>query len=425
MRAVMSSEQYLRNGISGTTSRPTISADRPAPQEVTESPFTDGRFWGDEFFGFQPLRVSTAEQAAQNAAVNFCCSTIAEVVGSLPLEVYDGDALAVDFALADVLAYAPNPLQVGAEFWSAMAFSNALRGWAFAEPVMMTSGLALWPLSPVRSVPEWGERSLRVTYTPEAGTSRVLGPADLFWFTNSSDGRVEPMAPWKMAKGSIDFALAAENHGRTSFQNGNRPGGTLESDQVLGDEVIDRLKASMRAWRNGQNAVLEQGLKYNPVQASNKESTLLELIEQLVIQLSRYWRIPLSLISPALAGKAQSEQQSADFVKYVIRPLTRRIEQAITARLFTPDMRRRGLRAKFNLDALLRGDSSTQAKNAVLYRTASTHSVNEIRTRVFGLPEIDEEWAKDARTPLNSNRAADTTTGGDTAPQDTVGTEDD
>ncbi|MBO9380252.1 phage portal protein [Sphingomonas histidinilytica] len=425
MRAVMSSQQYMRNGISGTTSRPTITADRPAPEEVTESPFTDGRFWGDEFFGFQPLRVATAEQAAKNAAVNFCCSTIAEAVGGVPLEIFEGDALAVGFELGEVLSEAPNPLQIGPEFWAAMAFSNALRGWAFAEPTMMTSGLALWPLSPVRTVPEWGERSLRVTYTPEAGVSRVLGPADLFWFTNSADGSIEPMAPWKMAKGTIDFAMAIENHGRTSFQNGNRPGGVLHSDQALGDEVIERLKASMRAWRNGGNAVLEQGLKYQAVQSSNRESTLLELIEQLVIQLSRYWRIPLSLISPSFAGKAQSEQQSGDFVKYVIRPLTRRIEKAITYRLLTPDMRRRGLRAKFNLDALLRGDSSTQARNAVLYRTATTHSVNDVRTRVFGMPKINEPWADDPREPLNSNRAADTTTGGDTAPQDNVGTEND
>ena len=111
-----------------------------------------------------------------------------------------------------------------------MVFSNVLWGWVFAELVMMTSGLVLWSLSPVRSVPEWGERSLRVTYMPEVGTSCVLGLADLFWFTNSSDGRVELMASWKMAKGSIDFVLVAENHGRTLFQNGNRPGGILESD---------------------------------------------------------------------------------------------------------------------------------------------------------------------------------------------------
>jgi HK97 family phage portal protein len=420
MPAVMTSEQYLRNGISGSTPRPMYTADRPDPENVTENPFTDGRFWGDEFFGFQALRASTPEQAAKNAAVNFCCSTIAEAAGSLPIDVYEGENLVTGFPLADVLAYSPNPLQVGAEFWSAMVFSYALRGWAFSEPTEGAGGIELWPLSPVRTLPEWGERAMRVTYTPIGSVSRVLGPSDLFWFANIADGDIEPMAPWKMARGSIDFSMALENQGRTTFQNGNRPGGVLESDQALGDPVIKRLKDSMKSWRNGGNAVLEQGLKYKPIQSTNVESRLLELIEALTIQLSRYWRIPLSLISPSLAGKAQSEQQAGDFVKYVIRPLTRRIEQAITYRLFTPDMIRRGLSAKFNLDALLRGDSATQAKNAVLLRTASTHSVNDIRTRIFNLPKIPQPWADDPREPLNSNRAADTLSGGETAPNDKV-----
>ncbi len=64
------------------------------------------------------------------------------------------------------------------------------------------------------------------------------------------------------------------------------------------------------------------------------------------------------------------------------------------------------------------GDSATQWRNAVLARTASIASVDELRTNWFGLPALDEAWSKDARTPLNSNRAADTTDGGMTAPQD-------
>ncbi|MBD3762457.1 phage portal protein [Rhizorhabdus sp.] len=425
MPSVMTSADYLRNGIAGTRPGANVVASRPEPAEVTTSPFTDGRFWGDEFFGFTPLRAATAEHAARNAAVNFCCSTIAEAVGGLPFEVYQGDALAIGFELGEVLAYAPNPLQVGAEFWAAMAFSYALRGWAFSEPTIGSNGVEIWPLSPVRSRPEWGERSLRVHYQPEGRPSRILGPGDLFWFANMADGQVEPMAPWRMAKGSIDFAMALENQGRSYAQNGNRPGGTLESDMELGDEVIDRLKAQMAAWRRGGNAVLEGGLKYKVIETKNTDAQLLELIEQRIIEMCLFWRMPLSIALPKYAGKANSEQDALNFVRYVIRPIARRVEQAIRYRLLTPDMRARGISVKLNLDGFLRGDSATQARNAVLYRTASTHSVNEIRSKIFGLPEIDEDWAKDARTPLNSNRAADTATGGETAPNDKVDSEDD
>ena len=75
-------------------------------------------------------------------------------------------------------------------------------------------------------------------------------------------------------------------------------------------------------------------------------------------------------------------------------------------------------KVKVNLDAMLRGDSATQARNAVLYRTAGSHSINDVRTKIHNLPRIDEAWADDVREPLNSNRAADTMSGGETAPQD-------
>ncbi|MGT2515114.1 phage portal protein [Sphingomonas panni] len=122
------------------------------------------------------------------------------------------------------------------------------------------------------------------------------------------------------------------------------------------------------------------------------------------------------------AGNAgNNEQDTRSFVNWALRPLTRRIEQAITVRLLPPDLRAQGVRAKFNLDSMLRGDAATQWKNAVLARTASIMSVNEVRTGWFGLARIDEDWANDPRAALNSNRAADTATGGETAPQDKVG----
>lgn len=69
---------------------------------------------------------------------------------------------------------------------------------------------------------------------------------------------------------------------------------------------------------------------------------------------------------------------------------------------------------------MLRGDAGTQWRNAVLARTASILSTNELRTGWFGLARINADWADDPRTALNSNRAADTVTGGETAPQDKV-----
>jgi hypothetical protein len=61
----------------------TLDASRPAPTEVT-----DGRVWGDEVWLdlFQPNNAATADAAAKVLAVHFCCSFLAEIMGSIQLE---------------------------------------------------------------------------------------------------------------------------------------------------------------------------------------------------------------------------------------------------------------------------------------------------------------------------------------------------
>lgn len=414
--ARMRAEDFYRRGISGAPSVPML-ADRPSP-----APLTDGRFWGDEEWALLsalPAEANTAETAARASAVFFCCSIIAEAIGSLPIDFVDSGNNPVEFPLADVLTLEPNHLQTSAEFWAAMVFAGALRGVAFAEPVATFDGIEIWPLDPRRTQEDWKDRSMSVRYTGDDGRTRLLRAQELFWFTGLGDACARPLVPWKMAKGSIDFQLALEMGGRTFFRNHQRPSGFLTTEGKLDDPSLERIKDGIRKWKNGATVVLEQGLKWDGAgSASNVDAQLAELIKQRTLEMARYWRIPKFMVGEDDAGKTSSEQGASDFVKYCARPQGRRVEQAITVRLLPPDLRARGVRAKLNFDAFLRGDSATQWRNAVLARTASVMSTNDLRVGWFGLPRINEPWADDPRAPLNSNRAADTATGGQTAPQD-------
>lgn len=391
---------------------------RPAPTNVM-----DGRFFGDDdvwnTLSALPIEANTAETAARVAAVFFCVSLIAEAVGSLSLEFRDDRGLRDDFPLATTLAYEPNPLQTGAEFWAAMAFAAVLRGAAFAEPVVGLDGVEVWALNPQRITPDWGERSLVVHYQSEQGYRRLL-PQELFWFTGIADGGLQPLVPWKQAKGSIDFQLALEVGARSFFRNDRRPSGIVTTDKQLNEASADRIAEGVRKWQRGGTPVFEQGLKYQPVGTSNTDAQLVDLIKQRTLEMGRYWRIPRSIIGDDGGNAGNGENDTRAFVNWALRPLTRRVEQAITVRMLPPDIRAAGVRAKFNLDSMLRGDAATQWKNAVLARTAGILSVNTIGTQWFDQPRIEEDWADDPRAPLNSNRAADTATGGETAPQDKV-----
>lgn len=404
---------------SGVAQAESRMASRPAPTNVM-----DGRFFGDETWNLLsclPVEANSAETAARVAAVFFCVSLIAEAFGSLGLDFIDDDGVRNDFPLAQTLKYQPNPLQTGSEFWAAMAFSAALRGEAFAEPTVGIDGVELWPLSPLRTVSRWGERSMCVDYQPDvAGApARRLLPQELFWWTGLSDGGLKPIVPWRQAKGAIDFQLALEVGARTFFRNDRRPAGVLTTDSQLTDQSADRIKEGIGRWRRGGIPVLESGVKYQAVDSTNADAQLVELIKQRTLEIGRFWRIPRSIIGDDGGNAGNNEQDERAFVNRALRPLARRVEQAITVRLLPPSIQAQGIRAKFNLDAQLRGDAATQWKNAVLARTASILSVNEVRTDLGRAP-IREEWADDPRTALNSNRAADTTTGGETAPQDKV-----
>lgn len=413
----MSPGDYIRSKGSDAARRHAgLMASRPSPTNVT-----DGRDWGDDFWnviGSLPVEANSAETAARVSAVNYCVSIIAEAWGSLPLDFVDRGGIVQDVPLAYVLGYQPNHLQTGAEFWASMAFAAALRNEAFAEPVATFDGIEVWPLDPRSTTVEWKQRSMTVTHADDDGRVRRLMPQQLFWFTGLSDATARPLTPWRMAKGSIDFQLALEVGARSYFRNHQRPAGIISTEQKLSEEAFARIKEGVQRWKQGGTPIFEQGLKYAGVSSTNHDAQLVELIKQRTLEMARYWRIPRSMVGEDSAGKTSSEQERDDFVRYVMRPWTRRGEQAITARLLPPDMVQAGVRAKFNLDAFLRGDSATQWKNAVMARTASVMSTNELRTGWFGLPRIDEDWADDPRTPLNSNRAADTLSGGETAPQD-------
>lgn len=391
-----------------------VLGSTPSPTNVAES-----RMFGDEFWTILQASNSAqrAEEAAKVSAVYFCCGLIAMVLGSFPREFRRLDGQ-VDptMPIAELVDEIPNRLQTGDEFWSSMAFRAALAGVAYAEPVVTLGEVEMWPLDPLRTSVDWEDRNFTITYIPERGPQKTLRPSDVFWFAGLADSTARPLTPWKMAKGSIDFALALEGQGRDFFSNGARLAGLLTTDHELTEQAIAKLKAGVAQWRAGRIPVLEQGLTFKDVASNNADSQLAELIKQRTLELARYWFIPKSLTGEDAAAKT-TEQEAQAFVKYCIRPWTRRIEQAVRHRLMTPDQRARWS-FRINIDGLLRGDSATQHRNAVLARTAGTHSTNELRTAWFGLPRIDEPWADDPREPLNSNRAADTMTGGQTAPQD-------
>ena len=82
-----------------------------------------------------------------------------------------------------------------------------------------------------------------------------------------------------MAKNAVGLAIATEEYGAKFFANGAAPGGVLEHPGTIKDP--QKVKESWNsAYQGSQNAhrvaVLEEGMKYQPIGISPEQAQFLE-----------------------------------------------------------------------------------------------------------------------------------------------------
>jgi hypothetical protein len=330
-----------------------------------------------------PTSAATADQAAKLSAVYFCISLIAEAVGNCPLDITeDAASRSSDFELADVARLRAESDADGGGVLAVDAVPRGARRRAFAEPVVDGEAIYLWPLHPDQQSVQWRERGFTLHYALPERLNAQLQPEPSLLVLRPRRRADAAAHAVEDGEGRARLRARARDQGRKFFQEAKRLPGVVESDQKLDEDVFERLSSGINRWKTGKIPLLEQGLKFKPAGSNNQEAQFVELIDQRTHEMARYWRIPRSFYAADAGANAKSQEQEAQtFVKYTARPWTRRVEQAIA-----PGCSRRtsaaGYKVKFNLDGLLRGDSATQWKNAVLARTASVMSIDELRDRI-------------------------------------------
>ena len=80
-------------------------------------------------------------------------------------------------------------------------------------------------------------------------------------------------------------------------------------------------------------------------------------------------------------------QQLQGFVKFTLRRRLKRNEQAMEKQLLTPADRAAGIRIRFNLEGLLRGDIDMRSKFYTAMLAAGVMTINEVRT-LENLPPV-------------------------------------
>ena len=188
-------------------------------------------------------------------------------------------------------------------------------------------------------------------------------------------------SPIAMAKNALGISLACEEYGASFFANGASPSGILEHPGVIKNPAKIR-EAWHNAYGSGNShkvAVLEEGMKYQPIAIPNNEAQFLETRKFQIEEIARLYRVPLHMIGDLdHATFSNVEHLSLDFVKYSLDPWLVRWEQELMRALLSESEKGKYF-IKFNVEGLLRGDYASRMKGYATARQNGWMSANDIR----------------------------------------------
>jgi HK97 family phage portal protein len=333
----------------------------------------------------------------QVTAVYACVRVLSEAVASLPLHLYryndEGSKVkAIEHPLYFLLHDEPNNEMTSFVFRETIMSHLLLWGNAYVQIIRNGKDevVGLYLLMPNKMTVNRDEHG-RIYYeyqwsNDEAhtmkGTTVTLSPHEVMHIPGLGFDGLVGYSPIAMAKNAIGLSMACEEYGSKFFANGAAPGGVLEHPGVLKDpeRVRDSWEAAFGGSQNANKvAVLEEGMKYEPISINPSEAQFLETRKFQIDEIARIFRVPPHMIGDLEhATFSNIEEQSLEFVIYVLQPWLNRIESAISRSLLSPEEKKTYF-ARFNVDGLLRGNYASRMQGYSIGRQNGWMSTNDIR----------------------------------------------
>jgi HK97 family phage portal protein len=195
------------------------------------------------------------------------------------------------------------------------------------------------------------------------------------------------LGPLQAAQAELRGALDLRDYSSNWISSGDVPSGVLKSDQPLTAEQADALKERWNATRGGRRgvAVLGNGASYAPIILSPSDAQFIESQQFTTTQIARLFGVPASLMLTGVEGNTQTYANVAQdwlgFVRFGLMEDLGEIEDALS------DLLPRGQRARFNLEALLRTDTTTRYASYKVALEAGFMTVAEVRA-IENLPPL-------------------------------------
>lgn len=306
------------------------------------------------------------------SAVWACTKLISETIATLPLSVYErgtaGKRIARQHPLHFIIHDQPNADVGAAVFWESVVAGMLLRGAARVERLYVGDrqvGLSF--LHPDRlHYTQRSDGTRDWTYTDTRGRQRSIADKRIWTIPGFSLDGENGVSVIQYSAEVMGSAMAAASVANSTFANGLHQTVALKYPQTLRVEQRTQAREALSLLSGGLNAgkpvILEAGTDVVTVGIKPVDAQLLESRAFSVEEICRWFRVP-----PFMVGHSEKstswgtgiEQQMIGFLTFTLAPWLKRIEQYIEKDLLTPAERRRYY-VKFNVEGLLRADSSAR-----------------------------------------------------------------
>ena len=209
---------------------------------------------------------------------------------------------------------------------------------------------------------------------------RVYVPAsDILHIRGLSIDGIYGYPPLEAARRAIEFGQALEQQGTGLYAQGGKPGGVLTVPYSLNDEQARRIKGDWEALYagdgQGRTALLEDGMKFEPLTFRAVDAQFLENRKFQVEDIARFFRIPAFMIgSTEKLAYNSIEHLMRLYVDSTLVPYGRNIELAYDRIFLTA-----GYYTEFDFDELTRADTKTRYERYATGRQWGILNANECR----------------------------------------------
>jgi len=318
--------------------------------------------------------------------VRLRASTLARLPCHLMRVVSGGKEKAKDHPLYEVLLNQPNSWMTAPEFWEMAEAHISLTGNFYAYKLTSLRGQVA-ELVPLKdgSVDVEQDEKFRLTYKVRMpdGNTREIPQEKMFHLRGMTLDGVTGVNPIQYARETIGLALAGEQFLAKYFASGMHPGAIIKHPLRLNTQAHADLRNMLKEKYQGlgkshEFMLIDEGMDIQFPSIKLVDAQFLEQMKMTESQICGLFRVPLMLIGASSATPTYASAEQFMLFYQMFSVDAPKYESAIRRMLLTPE-ERASYFAKFNLNALQRGDFKTRMEGYQVAINTEIMSPNEAR----------------------------------------------